>query len=100
MIFRGTRTEEGCVVTVDGAPLDPRLDLFNHSPTGFEWGYAGSGPAQLSLAILAMLMDDEVAVRLHQKFKFDFISPLSRDEDWELRSDQVHEWLKTKGAEV
>ena len=29
-----------------------RLDLFNHSPTGFEWGYAGSGPVQLALAIL------------------------------------------------
>jgi len=29
-----------------------RSDLFNHSPTGFEWGYGGSGPAQLALAIL------------------------------------------------
>jgi hypothetical protein len=33
--------------------LPPRLDLFNHSPTGFNWGYSGSGPAQLALAILA-----------------------------------------------
>jgi len=33
--------------------LDPRLDLCNHSPTGFAWGYSGSGPAQTSLAILA-----------------------------------------------
>jgi len=32
-------------VTVDGRPLDPRLDLFNHAPTGFAWGYLGSGPA-------------------------------------------------------
>ena len=29
-------------------PLNPRLDLWSHSPTGFEWGYPGSGPAQLS----------------------------------------------------
>lgn len=33
--------------------LPPRLDLFNHSPSGFSWGYSGSGPAQLALAILA-----------------------------------------------
>lgn len=33
--------------------LDPRLDLANHSPTGFGWGYNGSGPAQTALAILA-----------------------------------------------
>lgn len=34
-------------------PLDPKLKLVNHSPTGFSWGYGGSGPAQLALAILA-----------------------------------------------
>ncbi len=34
-------------------PLGPRLDLANHSPDGFSWGYGGSGPAQLALAILA-----------------------------------------------
>jgi len=28
----------------------PRSDLRNHSPNGFEWGYSGSGPAQLALA--------------------------------------------------
>jgi len=47
-------------------PLELRLDLFNHSPTGFEWGSGGSGPAQLALAILAdHLGDDATAVRLH-----------------------------------
>ena len=28
-----------------GHPLPPRLDLANKSPSGFEWGYGGSGPA-------------------------------------------------------
>ena len=32
--------------------LPLRLDIFSHSPSGFEWGYLGSGPAQLALAIL------------------------------------------------
>ena len=35
-----------------GDELDPRFDLRNHSPDGFEWGYYGSGPAQLALALL------------------------------------------------
>ena len=26
--------------------------IMNHSPNGFSWGYSGSGPAQLALAIL------------------------------------------------
>ena len=28
------------------------LDKWNHSPTGFCWGYAGSGPTQLAKAML------------------------------------------------
>jgi hypothetical protein len=32
--------------------LNDSLNIRNHSPTGFEFGYAGSGPAQLALAIL------------------------------------------------
>jgi hypothetical protein len=35
------------------APLPLRLDIVNHSPTGFAWGYSGSGSAQLAVAILA-----------------------------------------------
>lgn len=55
--YIGERLEHGCEVYVleDGKrrPLSLRLDLRNHSPEGFEWGYGGSGPAQLALAILA-----------------------------------------------
>ena len=51
--YAGRRQGYAVIVTVDGRPLNPRLDLWNHSPTGFEWGYGGSGPAQLALAILA-----------------------------------------------
>ena len=55
--------------------LKPRFDLWNHSPDGFNWGYGGSGPAQLALAILAdCLGDDADAVRLHQVFKADVVS--------------------------
>ena len=57
-VYDGARLDEGCEVYVrlaDGRryPLDARRDIRNHSPDGFEWGYGGSGPAQLALAILA-----------------------------------------------
>ncbi|HXR05085.1 MAG TPA: DUF6166 domain-containing protein [Verrucomicrobiae bacterium] len=51
--YEGRREGYAVDATVNGVPLNPRLDLYNHSPTGFEWGYGGSGPAQLALAILA-----------------------------------------------
>lgn len=78
--YQGYRAASGCVVTVherregskavESRPLDPRLDLRNHSPTGFEWGYLGSGPAQLALALAAdALGDDEIALRVYQELK-------------------------------
>ncbi len=51
--YKGIRDGGNAQVTVDGAPLPPRNDLANHSPDGFGWGYSGSGPSQLALAVLA-----------------------------------------------
>ncbi len=80
--------------TVNGKPLDPRLDLVNHSPTGFAHGYAGSGPAQLALAILADYTgDDQLAEHLHQRFKFDMIAPLPQDREWSISGSEIRKWL-------
>jgi len=95
-IYKGTRDRAVTVYpeTGDSYPLPWRLDLWNHSPTGFNWGYGGSGPSQLALAMLAdHLGNDEVAVRLHQKFKWAVIAKLPIDEPWELTAQQVGDWL-------
>lgn len=55
--------------TTNRKPLALRLDLRPHSPTGFEWGYHGSGPAQLALALCADVVGDERAVLVYQEFK-------------------------------
>jgi hypothetical protein len=100
--YEGRR--EGCaaIVTVNGRPLNPRLDLYNHSPTGFEWGYCGSGPAQLALAILAdHLADDEQALNLYQRFKWAVIVGLPRRR-WILTGliiDQILQNIRNQEAE-
>lgn len=51
--YRGRRINRRCHVwRPDGSPLPLRLDVARRSPTGFEWGYGGSGPHQLALALL------------------------------------------------
>ena len=66
--------------------------IWNHSPDGFNWGYIGSGPAQLALAILYdVTKNREASVRLHQKFKFDIISGWG--DKWEITESEVREWL-------
>lgn len=100
MTYRAERTSERVRATVDGKPLPLRLDLWNHSPTGFEWGYGGSGPAQLALAILARHAGDEVAVAWHQQFKWEFLAEAPTDMPFEVASDQIDDWLAKRGVEV
>jgi hypothetical protein len=55
-------------------------------------GYAGSGPAQLALAILCdALGDDERALRLYQLFKDAVIARLGRDHHWIVARRSVHD---------
>lgn len=76
------------------SPLNPRFDLFNHSPTGFEWGYGGSGPAQLALAMCAdCIQDDERALRVYQYFKDSVIAPLD-DDTWSLTAVFVRDEIQ------
>ena len=81
-----------------------------HSPSGIEWGYAGSGPADLALSILADYFDEPVvqvqsalrsqwsprskAATLHQRFKEDFLARERRDE-WQIRGDVIEVWLQS-----
>lgn len=87
--YCGSRNAQGeLTVTVEGTPLDPRLDLLNHSPTGFECGYGGSGPAQLALAILANALHDDAAILLHHDFKWQVVAKLPHHQ-WMLTSEEV-----------
>lgn len=97
--YSGVRTENGCAVTVMDAGgcrgLDPRFDLWNHSPSGFEWGYGGSGPAQLALALAAdVLGDDEAARGVYQRLKFRVVGRLPHD-GWTLTEAELADTLRS-----
>lgn len=64
-------------------PAESQL-VWNKSPDGFNWGYAGSGPAQLALAILLEYMREEEARTLFQKFKFNVVARLPQGADFHL----------------
>jgi len=98
--YRGRRTPRGAIVEAQTPArawhrLDPRLDLRNHSPTGFEWGYGGSGPAQLALALAASRLPDPLAHEIHQHLKWTLVAALDRDRDWHLPADRLDSLLAT-----
>src|SRR5579864_1302466 len=87
--YRGKQSYGECFVTADGRALDPRFDLRFHSPDGFGWGYGGSGPAQLALALLAdWLADDSAALSLYQEFKWSTVAGFPREE-WTLTGKEI-----------
>ena len=97
--YQGSREGYAVDVTVNGRRLNPRLDLWNHSPSGFEWGYSGSGPAQLALGILAdHFGNDSQALAHYQEFKFRVIAGLPYQR-WTLTSGQIQLALQSlRGA--
>jgi hypothetical protein len=76
-------------VFINGEELLPRRSqkVLNHSPDGFSWGYGGSGPSQLALAILLVFYGEGIALKNHQNFKWKVIAGLDVDKDFDIDVD-------------
>ena len=101
-MIEAVRADGEAHVYVEGRPLDwsRSLSLWNHSPSAVEWGYGGSGPAQLALALLLEVSGDRrIAVRGHQKFKWDLIAG-ARRAGWRLPVATVHAWIDAHRDEL
>ncbi|MCV6988662.1 hypothetical protein H7I87_00315 [Mycobacterium timonense] len=117
IIYRGYAPENhagGRMVTVwDGNRFISVLPhVVKHSPSGFSWGYAGSGPAELARCVLIHALElapdcdecgghgcwwcdggyTEPSPAMYQQFKFDRIAGLPRDEGWEITESEVKAW--------
>ena len=81
-------------------PLEPSLKVYSHSPTGFAWGYLGSGAAQLALALLldATDGDEEAASQYHQLYKEEVIANIPGDAPFVLNDSVILAWLEQKGC--
>lgn len=95
-LYTGKRISGNKVeVLVDGVVLspEPSRQIRDHSPDGFEWGYGGSGPCQLALAILLDLYGERIARGYYYDFKTQFILT-AEQEGFVISSDDVDRWLK------
>lgn len=83
----------------DGATwrtLSPQasFEVRRHSPTGFEWGYQGSGPAQLALAILLEVVGMPRAEAHYQCFKRQHVARWDVS-GFTITSAEIEHWLCT-----
>ena len=74
--------------TPDRSSLGVHLEVRAHSAPGFAWGYGGSGPAQLALALLVdALGDREMAERHHQGFKRAHVARWG--DQWSMTAEEI-----------
>ena len=82
----------------------------HYAPTGFDWGFGGSGPADLALNVLALFLPlapdatgvvlrdgssvSEAAWALHQEFKYDLIATLPRS-GGHITAETIRAWITT-----
>lgn len=89
----GQRGDTTLVVVEHGQP-ERHLEVRpgGPSPSGFEWGYAGSGPAETARTILWEHLGHEPERPLYQAFKFAFIAD-APIEGFAIHAVEVDAWL-------
>lgn len=86
--YVGDRTIDGVMVTVDGAPLDPGVDVVQFTKNGFEWSYEGPEPRQLALALLLdHLGDRDKAKASVEPFMAAVVANFGNE--WEMNSADI-----------
>ena len=79
--------------------LGPSLAIKVHSPMGFNWGYLGSGPAQLALALLLDAIGDEArSLALYQSFKRAYVAGWA--DQWEITPEEIGAWIAEQEAKT
>lgn len=86
----------------------------HHSPDGYEYGYMGSGCADLALNILENVLRGigyqgektnsvwskqyifRLSYRLHQPFKQEFIAPVDRERGAHIYTNDIIRWIETQ----
>lgn len=75
--------------------------IYRHSPTGYNFGYGGSGPADWALNICLLLVHADDAYNLYQKFKFQFVAVGESDnERLEIPRADAEQWFREQGVNL
>ena len=92
LVEKAVEPASGRFVTSSPTPLPLHLEVRQHSPTGFAWGYGGSGPAQLALALLLDATGSELlALRHYQKFKRQFL--VGWGHTWSITAREIRAFI-------
>lgn len=120
--YRGPDWDDTSVMVCEpGKRVRNLKHLVQHSPTGLEWGYGGSGPADLARSILGDAIGNAgLSPALYQEFKRAFVARWSRDTppgpvraamlgsaadteshcEWRITEAEIQAWLEGPAADL
>lgn len=104
MKYYGTKKQiGGCSVYIELKHPVLLKHIKRHSPDGFQWGYGGSGPADLALSIIMDFdkregLDGFSPDKIYQLFKRDFI--MTAGDELSIDFEDIKEWLRNIPATV
>lgn len=91
---RGYGPHEVLVTSDEGVTqLEHRV---HHSPTGFEWGYGGSGPADLARSIIWDVLGEKPTPSMYMAFKFEVVAKWG--DQWSITEGEVRDWITRKDS--
>jgi hypothetical protein len=109
---RSDRPGDASAYVLEDGEMRPLTHYPYHSPSGFEWGYGGSGPADLALALLADVLGEEPTREaldtgagrfrswlLHQDLKADLLVGLPHG-GWRVSAGEVAAWAEGRLREL
>lgn len=119
LTYQGRRVPTVTVLVLDDETKKARMlnpgpsqRIKNHSPDGFNFGYLGSGPSQLALALLLDAIGETpleerpssetapvLAERWYQEFKNTFVSQWNED-TFRITRAEIANWLRTVVAQA
>ena len=82
---------------IDGAARATVVHIPVHSPTGFDWGRPGAGPADLALAVLTAVVDKDTAERHGAAFASEVLARIPFA-GGVLRASRIRAWLARQSA--
>ena len=94
-VYRGEPPHK-VTVEVQALGVTQRRDLTHHiyhSPTGYSWGYEGSGPAELAKDILWDVTGSQPDPAVYQAFKREVIAGFDGSLSWMLLEQDIRNWL-------
>jgi len=92
-VFKGHKTLLGSkFVTYGEVELPTRVEIYQKSNSGFDWGNGGKASNQLAFSILCQLSDKELAIKYAEKFTSDVIKSLN-SRDWVVSASEVLNWI-------